>query len=378
MKLFWKRKKTIERGNRIPVTNTVPRANNQLYRSSKQLYMEDINYNLQMLRKRLPDTNLTFEYFTIGSRSNTKVVIAYLKDLANPGIVNEIKERLINIKAEIIPDSSYIERNIEDSNWSPFPQVEIISKVDITLSVLTQGRVAIFVDGCPSVIAVPVTFFDLMDTPDDAYRRWFFASSFFRIARYISFIIATLLPGFYIALTSFLPELIPTVLTFNIAASREGVPFPIYLEAFILMGIAELVRMVILRMPNIIGQVISLFAGITLVMTTLVANIIGAPIIIIVGITIIASFAVPSFDLRSSIRIIQFFIMVFSTIFGLFGLAIGFFYIAIHLATLKSFGIPYMAPFGPTELSGWGHTILRESPVKMAQDQTYKPQKNKS
>jgi len=358
-----------------PVVDVTPRAEQQLYRGSKQLYSENIEENLQSLFQRLPDPNLVTEEFIIGSRSKTKVVIAYLQDVANTGIVAEIKNRLKGIKAEIIPDTSYIERNIQDSIWSPFPQVEIVSKVDLTLTALTQGRVAIFVDGCPNIIIAPTTLFDLLDTPEDAYRRWFVASSFFRIARFISFIIATLLPSFYIALTSFNPELIPSALTITLTAARENTPFPIYIEAFILMGIAEVVRMVMLRMPNTTGQSISIFAGVTLVLTGLVTNIISGPITIIVGLTIIASFTIPGFDLRSSIRIIQFFTMLMATIFGLFGLAVSVFYILIHLSTLKSFGIPYMSPLGPIELSGWGHTILRKTSVDMPQDETYKPKK---
>ena len=358
-----------------PIVEVTPRAEQQLYRGSKQLYSESIEENLQSLFQRLPDPNLVTEEFIIGSRSKTKVVIAYLQDVANTGIVDEIKDRLNKIKAEVILDTSYVERNIQDSILSPFPQVEIVSKVNITLTALTQGRVAIFVDCCPEIIIAPTTFFDLLDTPEDAYRRWFVASSFFRIARFISFIIATLLPSFYIALTSFNPELIPSMLTLIITAAREGTPFPIYLEAFILMGVAEIVRMVMIRMPNTTGLAISIFAGITLVLTGLVTNIISGPIIIIVGLTIIASFTIPGFDLRSSIRILQFFTMLMATLFGLFGLAVSFFYILVHLSTLKTFGIPYMAPLGPIELSGWGHTIFRKTSVDMPQDETYKPQK---
>ncbi|MFZ7103723.1 MAG: spore germination protein [Peptococcaceae bacterium] len=357
------------------VAGRAPRAVRQLYKGAKQLYSENLEYNLRLLRHRLPDPNLVTEEFIIGSRSQTKVAMAYLQDVANTGIAAEIKDRLSRIKAEIIPDSSYIERNIQDSTWSPFPQVEIITNVNVTLTALTQGRIAIFTDNCPDILIAPTTFFDILDTPEDAYRRWFVASTFFRIARFLCFIIATLLPSFYIALTAFNPELIPSALTFTITAAREGTPFPIYLEAFILMGVAEVVRMVMLRMPNTTGQSISIFAGITLVLTGLITNIISGPIIIIVGLAIISSFTIPGFDLRSTIRILQFFTMLMATLFGLFGVAVSLFYIFVHLSTLKSFGIPYMAPLSPTELSGWGHTIFRKSSVEMPQDETYKPQK---
>ena len=355
------------------VTMTTPRVKDQIWKGPRSLYSEAINYNLSLLTHRLPDSNLALTHFVIGTLSKTKVTIAYLKNKANPQLVSELVARLEEIKAEIIPDSSYIERSIEDSPLSPFPQTEQTTRPDTTAMALVQGRIGIFVDGTPKVLLAPTTFFDLLDTPDDAYRRWFIASSFFRVARYIVLLFTLFLPGFYIALTSFNPELIPTVLTFLIAAAREGNPLPIYLEAFIMMGVVEAVRMVNLRMPSTIGQSVSIFSGIALVIAGLFANFISAPIVIVVTLTVIASFALPNFDLRSSLRLLQFFIMIMATLLGLFGLAMGFFFICIHLASLKSLGISYMAPLAPLEASGLGHTIFRANTLDMAIDKTYKP-----
>lgn len=350
-----------------------PRFTRQIARGPKQLFSESIQHNTSLLYRRLPDPNLSTKDFVTGRRSQTKIALAYLTDVANPGLVAEIKDRITAISAEIVPDASYIERNIEDSHWSPFPQMEKTSRPDVVESAMVQGRAAVFVDGSPDVLLAPTTIFDLLDTPDDAYRRWFVASNFFRLARFIMLLIATFLPAFYIAMTSFNPELIPDTLAFLIASSREGVPFPVYLEAFIMMGVAEAVRMVMLRLPTATGQTIALFTGITLVLAGLSADIISAPVVIIVTLTILSSMAIPDFDLRSSIRMIQFITMLSATILGIFGLAFAFFYLSIHLVVLKSFGIPYLSPAAPFEPSGWGHTVLRKNSVEMPQDETYKP-----
>jgi len=358
---------------RPPMVEITPHAVQQIARGPKNLFAESINYNIFMLSKRLPDPNLVFDHFKLGRRSHREVAIAYLKDVANPGIVLEIKDRIENIKAETILDASYVERNIEDSHLSPFPQLERTTRPDVAESALLQGRIAVFVDKSPDVLLAPATLFDLLDTPDDAYRRWFVASSFFRIARYVMLLTTAFLPAFYIALTTYNPELIPTVFAFAIAEAWEGLPLPIYLEAFVMMGIAEAIRMVMLRMPTPAGQTIALFTGLTLVIAGLSANLVGAPIVMIVTLTVLASMAIPNFDLRSSVRMIQFFTMFMASILGIFGLTVAFFYISVHLVILKSFGIPYLSPLAPIEASGWGHTILRESTVDMPRDETYKP-----
>lgn len=361
----------------VPVVEAVPADNQQIVRGPKERFSGNLNLNLTRLWERLSGSDFIVEQFTVGSIAAKKVVLAYLQEKANREIVSEIRQRIRDIEAETILDSAYIERNIEDSAISPFPQVETSQRPDVVESALFQGRVVILVEGSPDALLAPVTFFDLMDTPDDAYSRWFVAGSFFKIARYIMFILAASLPGFYIALTSFNPELIPTKLAFLIAGSREGTPFPIYFEGFLLMGVAEAVRMMMVRLPTQLGSTLALFAGIVLIGAGISAKIISIPMTMIVTLTMISSFGIPNKDLRRAVRIIQFFTMFMTTILGLFGFGIAFIYITIHLSVLKSFGIPYMSPLAPLEGSGWGHTILRFNTKDMANDKTYKPNTRK-
>ena len=342
-------------------------------RGPKKRFSDSIEVNLLYLRELLQGDSLIFEQFIVGSRSKRKVVIAYLEDVAHPGIVTEVKNRLRAIRTESVIDSSFIERNIENSNLSPFPQVEATPRPDVVETGLLQGRVAILADGNSDALLAPTTFFDLMDTPEDVYTRWFIAASFFRAAKYIMFILAASLPAFYIALTTFNPEFLPTRITFIIARARGGAPFPIYLETFIMMGIVEAVRMMMIRIPTQLGATIALFSGLALVIAGLFSNVVTPVVLMVVTLTIICSFGIPNFDLRTALRIIQFFTMIMASLLGVFGFAIAFFNISIHLVTLKSFGIPYMAPLAPLEASGWLHTIARKSSEVMPQDETYKP-----
>jgi hypothetical protein len=358
----------------VPIFETAPADNQQIIRGPKERFSGNLKLNLSRLGERLKNADLSLEQFSVGSVAAKKVVLAYLNKQANPGIVAEIRQRIAEIRAETVLDSSYIERNIEDSAISPFPQVEISQRPDVAEAALFQGRVAILVEGSPQVLLAPTTFFDLIDTTDDVYSRWYVAGNFFRIARLIMFILAVSLPGFYIALTSFNPEFIPTRLAFLIAGSREGTPFPVYFEGFLIMGVVEAVRMMMVRLPSQLGSTIALFSGLILIGAGIFAKIISVPMVIIATLTMISSFGIPNSDLRRAVRIIQFFTMFMTTTLGLFGFAMAFIYIAIHLSVLKSIGIPYMSPLAPLEASGFGHTILRESTKSMSRDETYEPQ----
>jgi len=129
------------------VMDVAPRDAQQPLRGSKKRFHECLDYNLTLIREGLPDENLIYEQFVIGRRGKKKVVIAYLKDVADPGIVTEVINKIKAIKAETLFDSSYLERNIEDSNLSPFPQVEVTTQPDLTEAALIQGRIAILLDG---------------------------------------------------------------------------------------------------------------------------------------------------------------------------------------------------------------------------------------
>lgn len=190
----------------IPLVETTPQSNQQTTRGIKERTSARLEYNLLKIRERVTSSHLVFEQLEIGSLYKKRVAIAYLENKANPDLVQEIKARIQRLKIPVALDASYIERGIEDSQISPFPQVEVTNRPDVVESALLQGRVAIMLEGCPDLLLAPTTLFDLLDTPEDAFRRWFLASSFFRLARFIMLLFALCLPGFYIALTSWNPQ----------------------------------------------------------------------------------------------------------------------------------------------------------------------------
>ncbi|MDD3655106.1 MAG: spore germination protein, partial [Desulfotomaculaceae bacterium] len=160
---------------RVPLVEVIPRDTQQTIRGTRKRFTEILDYNLSLLAERLPSAELVGEHFRVGSLSRRRVVLVYLKNKANPGIVSEIRGRMQKIKTETVLDSSYIERNLENDRLSPFPQIETSLQPDVAESALLQGRIVVLVDGSPEVLLAPATFFDLMDTPDDAYSRWHIA-----------------------------------------------------------------------------------------------------------------------------------------------------------------------------------------------------------
>ncbi|WP_055107877.1 spore germination protein [Paenibacillus ihumii] len=332
--------------------------NESVIRGPREAFIESLDTNLTMLRRRLKSKNLKLEEFSMGTETHTRFVMAYVEGICRPELVEEIKHRLSYLDIDGLIGSSVLEESIEDSPFSPFPQVEYTERPDIVGSSLLEGRVALIVDGTPSSIIVPVTLPMLMQTAEDYYQRYI-AATWIRWIRYLFLFVSLLLPSLYIAITTFHPEMIPYKLLMTIAAAREIVPFPAAVEAFIMELSFEALREASIRIPKSIGQAVSIIGALIIGTAAVQAGIVSAAMVIIVSLTGIASFIIPHFDLGLSIRLLRFPIMALASILGLFGITCGLIIIYIHLINLNSFGIPYLSPFTPMVKADLNDTVIR-------------------
>lgn len=226
------------------------------------------------------------------------------------------------------------------------PQLISTERPDKTTNYLLEGRVAIIVNGSPYALVAPGTFIDFISSPEDLNLKFQF-SNMVKIIRVLGFIIALLLPGLYIAITNFHQELIPTELLFAIVASRETVPFPVIFEIILMEFSFELIREAGIRVPNPIGPTIGIVGALILGQAAVDANIVSPILIIIVSITGISSFAIPDYSLSFHCRLSRFVYIILGYLLGFLGIAIGLFIHFLIIASIKSFGYPYLQPYIP-------------------------------
>lgn len=320
--------------------------NEIIVRGSQEGFGEVLRVNTALIRKSLKNENLLTESMTVGKRSNTPCCIMYLKDLANPTLVEEVKKRLSNIDIDYANDSGIIEKMIQDHPLSPHSVIIATERPDRAALLLSEGRVAILVGSNPYVLVVPTTFFSLVHSSEDNYSKVFFVN-LMRVVRYIAIFFALLLPGIYVAITNYHNEMIPTDLVLAIAAARERVPFPSVIEILIMEISFELIREAGIRMPGSIGPTLGIIGALILGQAAVAANIVSPVLIIIVALTGIGSLAIPNFSLSFSIRVLRFGYIFLGAIAGLFGITIGLCIHTAYLASIKSFGVPFLAPLAP-------------------------------
>lgn len=318
-------------------------------RGPKEGFTESIRTNTALIRRKIKDPSLWLESKQIGRVTRTDVAIMYIKGIAEDGIVQEVHKRLDRIDIDGILESGYIEALIEDETYTPFPTIHHTERPDVIAAALLEGKVAILVDGTPIVLTVPTMFVSYVQAAEDYYQRAD-VSSLIRMLRFLCIVISLLAPSLYVAITTFHQEMLPTTLLISLAAQREGVPLPAFIEALVMEVTFEILREASVRMPKAIAQSVSIVGTLIIGTAAVDAGIISAAMLIVVAITAISSFVLPSYDLSLTIRMLRFPMMFLAASFGLFGIIIGVIAIVLHLCSLRSFGIPYMSPLAPFNL----------------------------
>jgi spore germination protein KA len=327
-------------------------------RGPRDGFTESIRTNTAMVRRRIKNPNLWLDTMKIGKVTQTDVAIMYIKGIANEEIVQEVRKRLNRINIDSILESGYIEQLMEDQIFTPFPTIYHTERPDVVAANLLEGRVAIFVDGTPFVLIAPALFIQFFQAVEDYYARFDIATAL-RFLRVLIFFISLVAPAVYISATTFHQEMIPTLLVIAIASQREAVPFPAFVEALIMEVTFEILREAGIRLPRAVGQALSVVGAIVIGQAAIQAGIVSPAMVIIVSITAIASLATPALSIAISARLIRFLLMFLAAGFGFYGVIIGVMIMIIHLCSLRSFGVPYMAPLAPFIPSNSGDTIFR-------------------
>ena len=311
-------------------------------RAPKESFVENLGTNMSMIRRSIRDKNLVFERFTIGQRSQSDIILIYLKDVADDDVINNIRERLSSIDADRANSSGIVEKFIEDNTLSIFPQIYSTERVDKIVSRILEGRAAILIDGTPMALSAPAIFMEFFHSVEDYYDR-FIVTNAFRIIRFIAiFIVITAAPA-YLVIIKFNTELIPVNFLIPIINSRMDIALSPFLEIFLMELIIEFLREGGLRLPSKIAQTLSVVGGIIVGDMAVESKFVSPTTLFIIGISVVASFVTPNYEMSLSIRFIRFPMLILANTLGVLGIALGWFSLLLHLFSLESFGVPYFA-----------------------------------
>lgn len=313
-------------------------------KGAKDAFTETVRTNTSLVRRHLRTPDLRLTEKTVGRRSLTNVTVAWIKGLTNPEYVRAMEQRIESIDIDGLLSPSAVEEYITGSRKTAFPLLAYTERTDKFCRGLLAGRVGLLVDGLPLGYLAPVDFAALMDSPEDRTTDYVSASCI-RVLRYAALLISLLLPGLYIAMASYHQEMLPTKLLLSVIESKSLVPFPTIFEVLSLLIAFELLQEAGVYLPQAIGQTISIIGGLVIGTAAVEAKLISPAALIVVSIAGICGFVLPGKDFSDAIRVWRFMIAACAGFAGLFGISVAFLLLLLHLAGLKSLGVPYLSPF---------------------------------
>lgn len=332
-------------------------------KGAKECFLETLNDNKALLRKRLKTHHFKCKQIKLGSAAQTPVVIAYIDNRAEKSLVDEVEQRLKAANFNTVVDYGEVVPFVDTDIKSFFSCVGNTERPDVLVSKLLEGRVAVMIEGTPFAVYLPYLFSDNFQSVDD-YDNPPFYSGFIRVLKYFSFILSIFLPGFYVAIGTFHQELIPTNLLFTIASEEITTPFSLMSEAIMLLVLYEIMREAGLRLPKAIGHAVSIIGGIVIGETTVSAGLIGAPMLVVIALTAISSYVV--YSLYESVSVLRFLFILVGGMIGLYGIILGAGILFVNIGSLNPFGVPMSAPISPLDKHSLGDIFYRETWKKLS------------
>ena len=335
-------------------------SNETVLKGSRDAFVESLRTNTSIVRRHLKAPELRIREQVVGRQSVTSVDILYIEGLTNPHLVEQVAAQLADIDIDAVLATGNIEEYIVPAARTAFPLVQYTERSDRFCAGLAEGRVGILIDGLPLGYLAPGVLGDFLQAPQDKSESWLLASAL-TLLRYLCMLGTLLLPALYVAMVTFHQEMIPTRLALSIIAAKQDVPFRSVFEVIVLLLAFEILQEAGLRLPQSIGQTVSIIGGLVVGSAAVEAKIISPAVLIVVAIAGIAGYTMPSQEVAGALRIWRFLLALLASAAGLFGVVAGLSALVIHLAGIESFGVSYLTPFASNAGEQVeGHAVFRQ------------------
>ena len=325
----------------------------------KDALTENIQLNLGLIKRRIKTKDLKIINKNIGKYTDTLIEVLYIENKNNQNEVKFVLDKLDEIKVNDVIDSSNISNSLQEKMKSSFPTVMPSERPDLISNALIEGKIVILVDNSPFALIMPAYFTDFINPIIDRYSKAV-PTNFIKLIRYICLVITLVEPAFYIATINYNQETIPTSLLINFMIQREGVPFPSFIEALIMLIIYEMLRESDIRFPSKYGTAISILGALILGDAAVKAGIVSPIMIITIALCFISSLVFTNPDFSNSIRIYRFLFLFGAALLGLYGILLVFFYMLINLCNTYSVNKPYTVPIAPFKKKYFFNYIWRK------------------
>jgi stage V sporulation protein AF len=332
----------------------------RIVRGSRDGFTETIVFNTALVRRRIRDPKLRFNLFRVGKRSKTDVCLCYIKDIADPGLIEDVAQKIEAIDIDAIPmaEKSLEELIVPGNLWNPLPKVRYTERPDVAAVHLLEGHILIMVDTSPSVMIAPATYFHHIQHAEE-YRQSPAVGLYIRWVRIIAIAASLIVTPLWLLL-ALTPEILPESLKF--IGPKEAGNIPIFLQFIIAEISLDLIRMAAIHTPSPLATALGVIAALLIGDIAVQIGLLTSEVILYTAVVAVGSYSTPSYELAMTNRLLRLFILIATGFFQLSGLIISSFLVLLLTAGTKSFNVPYLWPLIPFNYRALKSIVMR-SPV---------------
>ena len=327
-------------------------------KGAKDAFTETMRTNTSLVRRHLRTPSLRLEQKLLGSRSGTGMTICYLDGVCRQEHIERMRRRLDTIRLEGVLSPAAVEETVSGSRATAFPLLQYTERTDKFCQGLLSGQIGLLVDGLPMGYLLPTTFHLLMHAPEDESHHYLLASALI-VLRYFALAISLMFPALYVAVAMYHQEMIPAKLLLSVIQAKQQVPFSVPAIILFMLIAFELLQEAGLRLPNSIGQTVSIIGALLVGQSAVDAKVVSPVAIIVVALAGIAGYTLPNQELSNAVRLLRLGLVLAAALAGLFGILAMLGLVIWYLCTIDSDGVAYMAPFVDSERPTIFRTLLR-------------------
>ena len=331
-------------------------------RGSRDGFVETLLFNVTLIRRRIRDPRLRTESFKLGRRSLTEVALLYIEDIVNPEILEKIRDKLLKIDVDGLPMAEKsVEEFITEGFWNPFPEIRYTERPDVAAVHLLEGHVCILVDTSPSVMIAPVTLFHHLQHAEE-FRHNPIVGVYIRWVRILGVFISVFLVPLWLILVEY-RDLLPEILTF--IGPKEPPTIPLFIQFILAILGLDLLRMASIHTPSPLATALGLVGALLIGDIAVTVGVFVPEVLLYISLVAIGVFSTPSWELSLANRLVQFFLLVLTGLFNIYGFIAGVLIIFYRLASTRSLGIPYLWPLLPLDIKALFSVLVRKPvPIK--------------
>ena len=332
----------------------------RVLRGAHDGFCENVKLNLALMRRRIRDPHFRAEACRIGWKSHTDVVLCYLDGVADPRVVEQIREQLhsVCIPSLSMGQESLAECLAKKQKWNPFPKIRTTERPDRAAASVLEGKVLVICDNTPVVMVFPTAIFDFVQDTNEYYFPPFIGS-FLRLIRFLIFMTTLFLIPIWFWLAQD-PDAAPEWLFFVHTTDQSVLPllWQILIAELIIDGL----KIASLNTPSSLSNAFGIVGALILGEFAVNTHLFVPEVLLYMSFVSVATFVQPSFQLGYTFKLFRLAFILLIEALGGWGLAIGVAGMLLILALTRTpTKTSYLYPVIPFHAQALWRLLVRRS-----------------